>query len=90
MSLLEAMYAGIPCIASNVDGIPELIQPGINGLLVEPGNIEQIKTGLLQLTENKELCKKLGRDGYQTIVQNFLIQKHIETLEMLYSGIQPD
>ena len=84
MSLLEAMYAGIPCIASSVDGIPELIQPGNNGLLVEPGNIEQIKTSLLQLTENKELCKKLGRDGYQTIVQNFLIQKHIETLEMLY------
>lgn len=87
MSLLEAMYAGLPCISTNVDGIPELIQSGRNGLLVEPGNIEQIKTSLLQLAQNKELRKELGRKGYQTVSRHFLLSDHIETLEMLYSEI---
>ena len=87
MSLLEAMYAGIPCIATEVDGIPELIRSGSNGLLVEPGNIEQIKNSLLQLIQNKELRKEFSREGYQTVSRYFLLAEHIKILETLYCEI---
>ena len=84
MSLLEAMYAGIPCIASNVDGIPEVIQSGYNGLLVEPGNVEQIKHCLMTLVQSKEQRATLGQMGYVTIEQKFMLDKHIEDLENMY------
>lgn len=88
MSLLEAMYAGLPCIATDVDGIPELIRSGSNGILVEPGNIEQIKSSMMQLVQNKELRKKLGREGHQTVRKYFLLTDHIEALETLYSELE--
>ena len=84
MSLLEAMYAGIPCIASNVDGIPEVIQSGYNGLLVESGNVEQIKHCLMTLVQSKEQRATLGQMGYVTIEQKFMLDKHIEDLENMY------
>ena len=88
MSLLEAMYAGLPCITTNVDGIPEVITSGVNGLLVEPGNIEQIKTVLLQLSQDQILRKKLGENARQTVQQQFLLERHMKDLKTLYLEIK--
>ena len=85
MSLLEAMYAGIPCISSNVDGIPEVIQSGHNGLLVSPGNVEEIKSCLMALVQNKEQRIMLGEMGYITVCKKFMLEGHIENLETMYS-----
>lgn len=90
MSLLEAMFAGLPCICTNVDGIPEAVTSGKNGLLVEPGNVEQIKNCLWQLVQDRELRKTLGTEAHQTAHQQFLLTNHIETLEKLYSEMEGD
>jgi glycosyltransferase involved in cell wall biosynthesis len=52
-TLLEAMAAGLPCIASSRGGNPELIDSGDNGILVEPQNVRQL-TGALKLLEGDE------------------------------------
>lgn len=88
MSLLEAMYAGIPCITTGVDGIPEAVQSGSNGLLVPPGSPEQIQNCLLQLIRDRELRQVLGRNAHQTVCEHFLLKRHIENLETLYSELE--
>jgi N-acetyl-alpha-D-glucosaminyl L-malate synthase BshA len=55
--ILEAMASGLPIIASNVGGIPEIIKNGENGFLVEPKNPEMIAEKILMLFENNELRK---------------------------------
>ena len=90
MSLLEAMYAGIPCITTRVDGIPEVVQSGKNGLLVDPGDLEQIKDSLLQLIGDQELRNTLASNAFQTVRQQFLLKQHMENLKKSYLELVGD
>ncbi len=49
LSLLEAMRWGIPCVATSIGGIPEIVEDGKNGVLVEPGNEEALVNAILQI-----------------------------------------
>ena len=63
MTLLEAMAAGIPAIATRVGAVPSVIDDQKTGLLVEPGRIEPLQRALEQLLENPELKLTLGCNG---------------------------
>jgi|GEM_PF-126810 len=65
-ALLEAMSCGIPVIGTNVKGINEIIEDGINGILVEP-DVESIILGFRKILENPELSKKIGENARVTI-----------------------
>lgn len=58
--LLEAMSCGLPVIASRVGGIPETIEHGVNGLLVQPGNARALVAAIQKLAANPELTRELG------------------------------
>lgn len=70
-SLLEAMACGLPCIASDVGGIPEAIDHGMNGLLLRPHDTEQLTTLLLNVLEEPDLASKLGMMASKTILKKF-------------------
>lgn len=70
--VLEAMAAGLPVIASNIAGVDELIQHGVNGLLFEPGDIPQLVDHLSYLTQHHEARERLGSAGRRFIVENQL------------------
>ena len=56
--LLEALACGVPSIATNVGGIPEVIEDGVNGFIVPYGNIDAaVEKGLLLLEDEELLCK---------------------------------
>jgi glycosyltransferase involved in cell wall biosynthesis len=59
--LLEALACGVPIVASNVGGIPEVVTHGYNGLLVEPGDPEGLANSIIMLLSNEELRKKLSK-----------------------------
>ena len=59
----EAMAMARPVIASNVAGIPELVEDGRSGILVEPGNIEAMTDAMIYLNKNRDLCMKMGLEG---------------------------
>ncbi len=59
LAIVEAMDVGIPVIGSNTGGIPEIIEDGKTGLLVEPKDLESLKDKILQLIENQPLRQKL-------------------------------
>lgn len=68
---LEAMSSGKPVVASKVGGIPELVNNNENGILVSPGNVEQIVQALLRLLENQSLRNRMGELGRKTVEEKF-------------------
>jgi glycosyltransferase involved in cell wall biosynthesis len=60
VSVLEAMAAGLPVVASRVGGVPEQVTDGETGLLVEPGNPDELTAALARLTQDAELRRRLG------------------------------
>ena len=64
MSLIEAMGVGLPIVASDVGGIPNMIKNEEEGLLIEP-TVEQLKKAICRLIDNKELRTKIGKGAYK-------------------------
>jgi len=65
--LLEAMATGLPCIATEIPGIKDLIDNEVEGLLVKPGNIDGLQAALHRLKAESELRLSLGRAARQRI-----------------------
>lgn len=82
---LEANSYGKPVIASRTGGVIEAVRDKETGLLVNQGDIKQIKDAILQLAENKELRKQLGENGKKRVTEKFQWKNQIENLkEILY------
>jgi glycosyltransferase involved in cell wall biosynthesis len=87
MSLLEAMAAGCPVIASRVGGIPDLVTDGVNGLLVPPGDRGALALALHRLLVDRGLAARLGREARATIMRRYTVEQAVERLEQVYAGL---
>lgn len=77
LSLLEAMSTGLACIASEVGGIPEIIENRQNGFLTPPGNSAALAKSIAFLIENEDLRMEAGKRAAAHIRQNFRIDDMI-------------
>jgi len=84
--LLEAMAAEVPVIATDVDGIKEVIIDGECGILVPPKNPEAIANSVTRLIESPQLTKKIVEKGL-TRAQLFDVQEHVMKLDSLYTNL---
>jgi glycosyltransferase involved in cell wall biosynthesis len=87
MVLLEAMAYGIPVISTTVGGIPELVNNGIDGLLLEPGDIKGLSDAIVTLFEDKELRTRMSQSVYYKIKQEYTMQVTFEKLHKIYTNI---
>ena len=81
--IVEALAMKTPVIASKIGGIVELIDDGINGLLCEPGNVDDLASKLQRVVDDPTLLPKL-RDGIQPIMRT---EDEIDKLLDLYSSL---
>ena len=82
--VLEAGLAGLPVIASNVGGIPEIIENGKEGLLVAPANQEEISVAIKKLIDDKALRENLARNLHEKIKKEFSLEKMLRETISLY------
>lgn len=68
---LEAMVHGLPCIGSRCDAMPEIIEDGVTGFLVEPGNAEALEACVLKLLRDPELARRMGCAGHARVMQRY-------------------
>jgi len=74
-ALLEAMFAGLPCVATNVDGTKELIKHEVNGLLIPPQDLEALTDAILQLLESPQLRMTLGTAARNHVLTNHTVER---------------
>lgn len=87
LSLLEAMAAGIPAIASDISGNRALITHEQSGLLVPPRDVPGLTTAMIRLLEQPALRNSLGSQARQLVQQNYSLEKmgreHLELIQRL-------
>ncbi|MBD2312370.1 glycosyltransferase family 4 protein [Desertifilum sp. FACHB-1129] len=88
MAMLEAMSWGLPAIVTPVGGIPEVIEHGRNGLLVNPGDVERLTQGLQQLIEDETYRLELGKQARDSVTP-LAIENYWENLRNLYDSMLP-
>lgn len=76
-TVLEGMASGCAVIASRVGGIPELIRDGLEGMLVEPGNVEHLTKALVDLLRDAEDRGRLGEAARRRVVQDFSLERNV-------------
>lgn len=82
MVVLEAQAAGIPVIASNVGGVPDLVENEVTGILTDPSRPETMPKALARLLDNPELASRLAEEGRRQAKARFhpraIAERHLE------------
>ena len=87
LSIIEAMSMKLPVIASRVGGIPELISDGKTGLLVNPGNPDEITDAVLNLLENSKIRREMGRRAREAAKKKFSTERCVKGHEKIYKKL---
>jgi colanic acid/amylovoran biosynthesis glycosyltransferase len=82
--LMEAMAMEIPCVATFITGIPELIRDGLDGLLVAPSDDAAMAAAIRRLMDDVELRRHLGRAGRQRVLEHYNLELNIPRLGEIF------
>jgi colanic acid/amylovoran biosynthesis glycosyltransferase len=82
--LMEAMAMQVPCIATRITGIPELIRDGVEGLLVTPGNAGQLAEAIEKIRDDLDLRERLAGAGRARVVQEYTLDSNVRRLAEIY------
>ena len=89
MVLMEAMASRIPVIASRVAGVPELVEDGVTGFLVPPGDVASLTMRLNTLLGDPELCRTMGAAGRCVVEAGFDVDREAAWLLRLFRSNDP-
>ncbi len=87
MSLLEAMAAGLPVVATEVGSIPDLVTDGVSGFLFTPGDEETLRLLLLKLLCDPQLGRRIAAAARETVRLRFDADRVVAQLEGIYAGL---
>lgn len=83
-ALMSAMAYAIPSIAFNLGGPAEIVENGESGVLVEPGNVEALRTALTKILADAAWAKELAENGRRRIEQNFSADRMVDAMIRVY------
>lgn len=91
MGVLEALAAGVPTVASDVGGIPDAIEDGVDGFLVRPGDVGALADRLIRLLESAELRNEFASAGRRKVLESFSVETVLSQVDDLYKslGVRP-
>lgn len=83
-TIIEAMAAGIPVVATNVGGVKEFVKPGSTGLLVEPANEALLADAMKTIAASPERCRQMTKEALALVENTFTIEQMSEQTLALY------
>jgi Ser/Thr protein kinase RdoA (MazF antagonist) len=84
VALMEAMASGLPVVATRLSGIPELVQDGVTGLLVTPGDERALADAIALLHQREHLRQEMGRRGQKKVTREFELTQSVTKLRSLF------
>ncbi|MEP6534839.1 MAG: glycosyltransferase family 4 protein [Bryobacteraceae bacterium] len=82
--LMEAMAMEIPCVTTFITGIPELIRPGVDGLLVAPSDDDELASAIGTLMDDASLRRRLGQAGRRRVIEKYDLQTNTARLGAIF------
>lgn len=89
MSVLESLALGVPVVGSRMGGIPELVSDGVDGLVVSPGNVDELIIALNSFLTDETRSVRMGAAGIEKVLKHFSPPTHFEGLMRIYSELLP-
>jgi glycosyltransferase involved in cell wall biosynthesis len=87
LAAIEAMASATPVVASSVGGLPEVVEDGVTGFLVEPGSVEELHGRLAQILGDRRLAERLGRSARERFLERFTWEACAERCLSAYSEL---
>ncbi len=85
--ILEANACGVPVVASRTSGVPEIVKDGLNGFLVEPGDVADLAEKLTLLLKDVSLARKMGAEGRKMVLASFTWERTARDLLEAYNKL---
>ena len=89
-AIIEYMRCGKPVVCTRVGGNPEIVSDGVNGYLVEVGNVGELAERLKRLIEQPEVGEKMGREGAKLVKGRYSIEAMLNEHISLYRSLAPE
>jgi glycosyltransferase involved in cell wall biosynthesis len=87
VSAIEALAAGRPVVATRVGGVPDVVQEGEDGFLVEPGATDDLAERLARLAREPELRERMGRAGRDRVLPRYAVERLVDDIDRLYRSL---
>jgi glycosyltransferase involved in cell wall biosynthesis len=87
VSVIEALAAERPAVATRVGGVPDVIRDGVDGYLVAPGDTEGLAERLTALARDPALRARMGAQGRARVLERYTVSRLIDDIDRLYRGL---
>jgi len=87
VSAIEALAARRPVVATRVGGVPDVVRDGVDGFLVEPGDVEALAERLARLARDPALAARMGEAGRARVVPRYDVDRLIDDVDRLYRSL---
>jgi glycosyltransferase involved in cell wall biosynthesis len=84
VSVIEALAAGTPVVATRVGGVPDVVREGEEGFLVETGATDDLAERLCRLAGDAELRQRLGQSGRERVLKRYSVERLLDDVDRLY------
>ncbi|NLK25155.1 MAG: glycosyltransferase family 4 protein [Euryarchaeota archaeon] len=81
---MESLACGVPCVATRVGDTPEIVKDGHSGFLVEPGDVSESASHIVELMENDSLRRRMGAEGREHMVNHYSYEAVVERMLKAY------
>jgi colanic acid/amylovoran biosynthesis glycosyltransferase len=83
--LMEAMSMGVPSIATNITGVPELVTNGVHGILVTPSDEEDLAGAIISLMDNPDMRARFAKEAREKVSRDFNLRRNTGTLSSIFN-----
>jgi glycosyltransferase involved in cell wall biosynthesis len=84
VSVIEALAAGRPAVATSVGGVPDIVRDGVDGYLVQVGDAAKLGQRLAELAADPARRDEMGRDGRERVVERYAVARLVDEIDALY------
>jgi glycosyltransferase involved in cell wall biosynthesis len=90
VSAIEALAAGKPVVATRVGGVPDVVRDGVDGFLVEAGDVDGLTDRLAELAADREAAQRMGVTGRTRVLERYSVGRLIDDVDALYQRLLAD